>query len=48
MLCEQRWERLVIVPRLEVLAQLVVQALLGVGEKPEDVGIHRGGIDSHF
>jgi tRNA-(ms[2]io[6]A)-hydroxylase len=47
LLCEQRWERSVIVPRLEELAQVEVQALSGVLEKPEDVRMHSVGVNSH-
>ncbi len=45
-LCEQRWERSVIVPRLEELAQVEILALTGVLEKPEDVRMHSCGVDS--
>ena len=46
-LCEQRWERSVIVPRLEELAEVEIQALSGVLEKPEDVRMHSVGVNSH-
>ena len=45
MLCEQRWDRSVIVPRLEELAQVEVQALTGVLDKLEDVRMHSCGVD---
>jgi len=45
-LCEQRWERSVIVPRLEELAQVEVQALTGELENPEDVRMHSVGVES--
>ena len=44
-LCEQRWDRSVIVPRLEQLAQVEVQALTGFLENPEDVRMHSVGVD---
>ena len=46
-LCEQRWDRSVIVPRLEALAEVEVQALTGVLEKPEDVRMHSCGVESY-
>ena len=46
MLCEQRWERSVIVPRLEELAQVEVEALTGFLENPEDVRMHSVGVES--
>ena len=45
-LCEQRWERSVIVPRLEELAQVEVEALTGFLENPEDVRMHSVGVES--
>ena len=46
-LCEQRWDRSVIVPRLEELAQIEVHALTGILEKPDDVRMHSCGVESH-
>jgi len=46
-LCEQRWDRSVIVPRLEELAQVEVQALTGELVNPEDVRMHSVGVDIH-
>ena len=45
-LAEQRWDRSVIVPRLEELAQVEVQALTGILENPEDVRMHSVGVDT--
>ncbi len=45
LLCEQRWDRSVIVPRLEALAQVEVEALRGVLDKPEDVRMHSCGVE---
>ncbi len=44
-LCEQRWERSVIVPRLEELAKVEVEALRGVLDKPENVRMHSCGVE---
>jgi len=44
LLCEQRWERSVIVPRLEELAQVEVEALTGELEEPADVRMHSCGV----
>jgi len=43
-LCEQRWDREVIVRRLQELARAEVEALTGVLERPEDVRMHSVGI----
>jgi tRNA-(ms[2]io[6]A)-hydroxylase len=44
-LCEQRWDRSVIVPRLEELAQVEVAALTGELADPADVRMHSVGVD---
>ncbi len=44
-LCEQRWQRTVIVPRLEELAKVEVEALRGVLDKPENVRMHSCGVE---
>jgi len=43
-LCEERWPRDVIVPRLQALALAEVEALSGELERPEDVRMHSVGI----
>lgn len=43
-LCEERWSRDLIVPRLEALALAEVEALSGDLERPEDVRMHSVGI----
>ena len=43
-LCEQRWERSVIVPRLEQLAQAEANALRGELSDPADVRMHSVGV----
>ena len=43
-LCEQRWERSVIVPRLEQLAQAEVDALRGELRDPSEVRMHSVGV----
>ena len=48
MLSEQRWDRSVIVPRLEQFAQVEGQALIGFLEKPEDVRMHSCGGDTEI
>ena len=45
MLAEQRWDRSVIVPRLEELAQVEVEALTGELEDPVGVRMHSVGVD---
>ena len=45
-LCEQRYSRDVIVPRLQQLAELEVDALRGELEHPDDVRMHSVGIDA--
>ena len=45
-LCEQRFSRDVIVPRLQQLAELEVDALRGELEHPDDVRMHSVGIDA--
>ena len=44
-LCEQRWERDVIVPRLKELAKVETDALTGTLGAPEDVRMHSVGVD---
>ena len=44
-LCEQRWERDVIVPRLKELAEVEVDALRGTLGAPEDVRMHSVGVE---
>ena len=44
-LCEQRYERGLIIERLEVLAQAEVKALEGELVCPEDVRMHSCGVD---
>ena len=43
-LCEQRWDRSVIVPRLEELADVEADILSGDLERPEDVRMHSVGV----
>lgn len=43
-LCEQRWDRSVIVPRLEELAEVESDILSGDLERPEDVRMHSVGV----
>lgn len=43
-LCEQRWDREVIVPRLEELADAEARILTGELESPEDVRMHSVGV----
>lgn len=43
-LCEERWPRSVIVPRLEELAAIEAQILTGELERPEDVRMHSVGV----
>ncbi|MGC6482291.1 MAG: tRNA-(ms[2]io[6]A)-hydroxylase [Synechococcus sp.] len=43
-LCEQRWDRSVITPRLEELAQVEVEILTGDLVRPEDVRMHSVGV----
>ena len=43
-LCEERWPRSVIVPRLEELAAIEAQILTGDLERPEDVRMHSVGV----
>jgi len=43
-LCEERWSRELIVPRLEALALAEVEALSGDLKRPEDVRMHSVGI----
>ena len=43
-LCEQRWDRSVIVPRLRELADAEAEILTGVLENPEDVRMHSVGV----
>ena len=43
-LCEQRWVRSVIVPRLRELADAEAEILTGVLENPEDVRMHSVGV----
>ena len=43
-LCEERWPRELIVPRLQALALAEVEALSGDLERPEDVRMHSVGI----
>ena len=43
-LCEQRWDRSVIVPRLEELADVEAEILSGDLERPEDVRMHSVGV----
>lgn len=43
-LCEQRWDRSVIVPRLEELADVESDILSGDLERPEDVRMHSVGV----
>ena len=45
-LCEQRYSRDVIVPRLEQLAEAEVDALRGELEHPDDVRMHSVGVDA--
>mgnify|MGYP007061992809 CR=1 FL=1 len=44
-LCEQRWERDVIVPRLKELAEVETDALRGTLGAPEDVRMHSVGVE---
>ena len=45
-LCEQRYSRDVIVPRLQQLAQAEVEALCGELVHPDDVRMHSVGVDA--
>ena len=45
MLCKQRYPRVLIVERLEVLARAEVKALEGELDRPEDVRMHSCGVD---
>ena len=44
-LCERRWSREVIIPRLQELAAIEVEALSGQLERPEDVRMHSVGVE---
>ena len=44
LLCEQHWPREVIIPRLEQLAAVEVEALSGELARPEDVRMHSVGV----
>ena len=44
LLCEQHWPREVIIPRLEALAAVEVEALSGELARPEDVRMHSVGV----
>jgi len=44
LLCEQHWPREVIIPRLEQLAAVEVEALSGALARPEDVRMHSVGV----
>jgi tRNA-(ms[2]io[6]A)-hydroxylase len=44
-LCERHWPREVIIPRLQELAALEVEALSGKLERPEDVRMHSVGVE---
>ena len=44
-LCERHWPREVIIPRLQELAAIEVEALSGQLERPEDVRMHSVGVE---
>ena len=44
-LCERLWSREVIIPRLQELAAIEVEALSGQLERPEDVRMHSVGVE---
>ena len=44
-LCERHWSREVIIPRLQELAAIEVEALSGQLERPEDVRMHSVGVE---
>ena len=46
LLCEQRWDRVLITQRLEELAMVEVEALTGQLKQPEDVRMHSVGVQS--